>query len=121
MRISDWSSDVCSSDLNEYLGLLIETGIPGILVLALFAAALVVRGIGLVRDPASGGTYAIPAGLSIGLIALHSIVDYPLRTPTEIVLFAILLVLFYSGGSDEHTSEPQQLIRLSYAVSCLKK
>src|SRR3546814_1305668 len=43
--------------------------------------------------------YAIPAGLSIGLIALHSIVDYPLRTPTGIVLFAILLVLFYSGPS----------------------
>ena len=88
-----------NSPHDEYLGLLIETGIPGILVLALFAAALVVRGIGLVRDPASGGTYAIPAGLSIGLIALHSIVDYPLRTPTGIVLFAILLVLFYSGPS----------------------
>src|SRR3546814_14908361 len=99
MRISDWSSDVCSSDLNEYLGLLIETGIPGILVLALFAAALVVRGIGLVRDPASGGTYAIPAGLSIGLIALYSIVDYPLRSPPGNVLFLLLLRLFYLGSS----------------------
>src|SRR3546814_20562751 len=49
--------------------------------------------------PANGGTYAVPAGLSIVLIALHSIVDYQLRTPTGIVLFAILLTLFFSGSS----------------------
>src|SRR3546814_7837091 len=90
MRISDWSSDVCSSDLRvatvtamtgwaeaEVLkfAAAAETGIDHPIARAIIAAAGGEIGPGGVRD----------------------------------------------GRSEEHTSELQSLMRISYAVLCLKK
>src|SRR3546814_7449421 len=97
MRISDWSSDVCSSDL------LPRGGVPGW---------------------RKGGERTSPLGLL-----------------EKVDQFAELLFLFVSvtAGdrlchaargmalenfalrSEEHTSELQSLMRISYAVFCLKK
>src|SRR3546814_14207683 len=48
-----------NSPHNEYLGLLIETGVPGLFVLALFAGALDARAIRLVRMQSNGGTHRL--------------------------------------------------------------
>src|SRR3546814_7173805 len=117
MRISDWSSDVCSSDLL----------LAGLRFLALFGAA--VASLGLVFDPRYRmfpiAGFAIPAAG----FALHFLLTRA-RTGEEAVeeiwlavLLAVagIVVAINEGRSEEHTSELQSLMRISYAVFCLKK
>src|SRR3546814_6400069 len=100
MRISDWSSDVCSSDLKDIVNLAKRT-------------------LGFDLSPKSG-----PAAASIAFESRN----------------ARMLVLDHAGNcsegpvgdvpgdcaakltrrSEEHTSELQSLMRISYAVFCLK-
>src|SRR3546814_9918873 len=97
MRISDWSSDVCSSDLQA------ES------VVKLPAAAV---------DPAiraSRATAIVAGGCFWGVEGVFSHVKG-----------VIAVEAGYHGGSkatarsEEHTSELQSLMRISYAVFCLK-
>src|SRR3546814_5126062 len=100
MRISDWSSDVCSSDL---LGvrLLIASAVPP-------DAAVETSG-----EP--GAPMVKPGcGQSISnrsCLACNSR-DTKMRP---------LSPLRIGGRSEEHTSELQSLMRISYAVFCLNK
>src|SRR3546814_4243537 len=99
MRISDWSSDVCSSDLMCYW-----QRWPHQAAMVLAALALLLR-----RNDAAMRTLTLLAALAIaisGLIGIfHAGVEYG----------------FWEGRSEEHTSELQSLMRISYAVFCLKK
>src|SRR3546814_5522872 len=56
-------------------------------------------------------------GSLLGLL-LHSLVDYPMRSASLGVLAGFVVGLV---RSEEHTSELQSLMRISYAVLCLKK
>src|SRR3546814_4607509 len=117
MRISDWSSDVCSSDLidrtrSAHDALLAWTGVlskapPGKVVICqpnnhevalmgeLSAAALQLKGVrGYIVD---GGCRDV---------AMIEQIGFP---------------VWCSFRSEEHTSELQSLMRISYAVFCLKK
>src|SRR3546814_10414363 len=89
MRISDWSSDVCSSDL------LLHDGEP----VALFADSRL--------QPAQRAHRRTSFGWSAGPAVVG---PQPLRQG-----------LFPEPRSEEHTSELQSLMRISYAVFCLKK
>src|SRR3546814_1309726 len=91
MRISDWSSDVCSSDLCLGRGVL-GTGEHHLRagVLVVHAKQAVVRIVGAERQT--------------------DVAD-------EVVVVAELTHL----RSEEHTSELQSLMRISYAVFCLKQ
>src|SRR3546814_8920504 len=105
MRISDWSSDVCSSDLQSGLpaGKTFATfdfdAAPGIRkphLLSLAAGDDWIESGGnllLFGQSGTGKTHAVAA---IG----HALID---------------------TRSEEHTSELQSLMRISYAVFCLKK
>src|SRR3546814_1621962 len=127
MRISDWSSDVCSSDLSQSLGDDLR-GVQGAPVGAGDDAA----------DPASGeapghlvrlalallGELRIDdAGVDAGAGEVHVEVRLPVadqdhrsvRGPSS------RLSARLSSRSEEHTSELQSLMRISYAVFCLKK
>src|SRR3546814_2245440 len=97
MRISDWSSDVCSSDLGE---------------------ALLRRGGGAVRIVDLGsGTGANFRFLAPRLAALGaSAQSWRLVDRDENLLERVAPI-----RSEEHTSELQSLMRISYAVFCLKK
>src|SRR3546814_6069754 len=86
MRISDWSSDVCSSDLQ-----VIAYGVAG--AHAQFARQ----------------RQWLLAGLAHHLVQPF---DDLLGHGQE---------LFAARRSEEHTSELQSLMRISYAVFCLKK
>src|SRR3546814_8080821 len=90
MRISDWSSDVCSSDL------------PG------QVTAQVTQN---VYDSPTGRILLIPQGARL-------IGDYD----SEISVGQERVLLAWNRlRSEEHTSELQSLMRISYAVFCLKK
>src|SRR3546814_6094908 len=96
MRISDWSSDVCSSDL--------DVGVAA-------------RAAGDALDRRRRVVPAQPPAL-----AAHR------RAQGHPVAIARLLPFDPAGAaaaaatrSEEHTSELQSLMRISYAVFCLKK
>src|SRR3546814_8091703 len=105
MRISDWSSDVCSSDL---------------------AAALANAAIG-----AAAGAFIAPMlgtdgrllFLALALIFLAAGMFWPTKQPDPLANWRLGPFLTSALGlrSEEHTSELQSLMRISYAVFCLKK
>src|SRR3546814_9067490 len=101
MRISDWSSDVCSSDLQR-----LHAHMNG--------RAAVRRIIDLVarsgrrREPGRGHALQRAAALPAKHVLKHA--GQPLgRYGVQ------------PARSEEHTSELQSLMRSSYAVLCLKK
>src|SRR3546814_6095370 len=102
MRISDWSSDVCSSDLLGEAPL--QGRRPLLMAVALGLAAAQVGNAG---ERAGGDRRRQRGGEDeAGGEAAHEVAE--------------------SGGggdirSEEHTSELQSLMRISYAVFCLKK
>src|SRR3546814_6408231 len=111
MRISDWSSDVCSSDLDP------------------------------VADRGHGERRGARAARGGGAHGLHQLSDDLDRHDDDLLRLwprpvrqrrprsALSLLLRHVGGdaavvearSEEHTSELQSLMSISYAVFCLKK
>src|SRR3546814_7182220 len=113
MRISDWSSDVCSSDLGAATG---DVGLrrhPE-------ARELIMTGLGsfLKRGSPRGEAAvapAVPEGASLS-------VNEGVEKRQRMLLFGVGgLLLTAAVRSEEHTSELQSLMRISYAVFCLKK
>src|SRR3546814_5538370 len=104
MRISDWSSDVCSSDL-----------IHRALVLAGVAHhhrdQALVAALGRGHQAVAGGRGVAGLDAVDGRVAPQQQVAVALgdRADREFL------------RSEEHTSELQSLMRISYAVFCLKK
>src|SRR3546814_4905090 len=108
MRISDWSSDVCSSDL-YITAVSVPASKPR------FTAGLVQR-------------FPNPSVIDIDAVLkqVRSIGDQVSTVVQVVFWFAFaagVLVLLAAVGarSEEHTSELQSLMRISYAVFCLKK
>src|SRR3546814_3721354 len=129
MRISDWSSDVCSSDLS--LALLSDAGHMLTDVAALTIALMAIR---IGARPADGQRtfgyrrFEILAAafnaLMLFAVAIYILVEAinRFRDP-EPVQSTGMLIVAVAGliRSEEHTSELQSLMRNSYAVFCLKK
>src|SRR3546814_992510 len=116
MRISDWSSDVCSSDLRELAGQaqLARCGLAALLLLLAPALALV----GALDDALE--QHAGPFGMA-GEPVIEVILDRGLDQLGRRHADQLLLRLPLELRSEEHTSELQSLMRISYAVFCLKK
>src|SRR3546814_6325677 len=122
MRISDWSSDVCSSDLlardlhgavRRLGGELSHDGVPGIV---------------------ADARQHLQDALEMSAQAAHRSLDFAerMRPQAESLAHNAGEVLKWTNGNDaaavlarerseEHTSELQSLMRISYAVFCLKK
>src|SRR3546814_1879742 len=104
MRISDWSSDVCSSDLLS-LGrfrhlFTAEIGMP-------FQRYVLWRRLLIAFDAIGGQHSATEAAHMAGF--------------SDSAHFARTIKAMFGIRSAEHTSELQSLMRISYAVFCLKK
>src|SRR3546814_4614337 len=112
MRISDWSSDVCSSDL---LG--IRKSCSGSLARGLPPGVYVVFRVALLQSFAFRlPLFTAPVPIPFAPVALVVVVALPnpesrIPNPGE----------FVRTRSEEHTSELQSLMRTSYTVFCLKK
>src|SRR3546814_6719936 len=119
MRISDWSSDVCSSDLQPVEGLYLlaprkEEGCS--------THDIGQRQLGVIVGCGAGdaGTVCwIAVAAAADLVGDAQVLDG--RT------FVVCLEASHQDiangfvRSEEHTSELQSLMRISYAVFCLKK
>src|SRR3546814_4364143 len=140
MRISDWSSDVCSSDLAHRVYAVLMLVVAGFTVALPFATTypmLLLSGLGL---GLAGGSFAVGTvyvsswfprerqGMALGLFGMGNV-------GTAVTGFAAPMLLavmdwqqvawIYAGlllaRSEGHTSELQSLMRISYAVFCLNK
>src|SRR3546814_8083812 len=116
MRISDWSSDVCSSDLRcrlAHAGLVIQHDtLPALVDIDTIRAQPQSQPLEFAYR-FSGLRLTRPACLQLqhlerGALTLH-------HQPRKDQLAQSL------RRSEEHTSELQSLMRISYAVFCLKK
>src|SRR3546814_10558975 len=120
MRISDWSSDVCSSDLiSEAIGDGIKTSVGR-------------QAVGSRTDAETGVCISRVPGNRLELsTAGASVQDKGGNIPgANHHVYKIIGDGLGAGGiqsdlaqvrSEEHTSELQSLMRISYAVFCLKK
>src|SRR3546814_8615436 len=123
MRISDWSSDVCSSDLRMFLG-------PSHVGHGARGGACSRRGNGRnwsgrqdsnLRHPApkAGALPGCATPRTADALRFHALGEQAERTAGTRRAAPRPGVLRYR--SEEHTSELQSLMRISYAVFCLKK
>src|SRR3546814_1247096 len=117
MRISDWSSDVCSSDLTLWL-----------------PRAYLARGVGMltIGSAIGNGAGALISGPLLDLNGMLGLAGWQwifLITGAIPVIGGIVILRYMRDGiddatflrSEEHTSELPSLMRISYAVFCLKK
>jgi putative inorganic carbon (HCO3(-)) transporter len=81
---------------NDLLELLIETGLPGLLVLLVFLTWFVPRAWALWRGE-RGNSVALGASVVIGVELVHSLADYPLRTAAMSSIVAVACVLMVRG------------------------
>ncbi len=77
---------------NEYLEIVLETGVPGALLLTAFLLWWASRTRSIWRSP-EAEPYAQAATLASGALLLHSVVEYPLRTAALSAVMAICLAL----------------------------
>src|SRR3546814_9844275 len=125
MGISDWSSDVCSSDLAG----IVRARRHGLCLVAIENASHLGRNAKWPELAARQGIASIHFGHGFG--AAPSVAPYGGATPklrtSPIALGAPVtggdpIILDFSVAeirSEEHTSELQSLMRISYAVFCL--
>src|SRR3546814_6450797 len=111
MRISDWSSDVCSSDLQTF---------P-------LADRIVDKALVPAKHPAIDMDDR-PAFVGIGPDLAHNARIVAIGDETDVLAVRLQrhgkikrFRNFPHLRSEEHTSELQSLMRISYAVFCLKK
>src|SRR3546814_1344931 len=111
MRISDWSSDVCSSDLVDDLDIVALTHRDQIL----FTQSTHDAGQGFRRKHEMVGDVAARhRQRDVGVVAHIMFPDLTREHHYEERRDPLM-------RSEEHTSELQSLMRISYAVFCLKK
>lgn len=84
---------------DDYLQLVIETGLPGVVLLVLLVLSLVAdRGTLLALKGAGQNRRDMMFGLTATILfALHSAVDYPLRRPSAWTFFALALAAVYQS------------------------
>src|SRR3546814_8885750 len=116
MRISDWSSDVCSSDLVETALASQNVEIP--------AGRIESRD----REFSVVSSTDLQTPAQFAAIVVANVKGYPVRlgdvAKVEIGAADDRILSRFNGRparSEEHTSELQSLMRISYAVFCLKK
>src|SRR3546814_5059507 len=143
MRISDWSSDVCSSDLNATLQSKLRSCTEGDIEWTAFhqlleylaplvraeKAVMLARGyrgqdVQVVVPAARKAEIEAAVGKRELSLQRHAANGIPLQQPVTMgdgggVAMEALVPLPIRTRSDEHTSELQSLMRIPYAVFCL--
>src|SRR3546814_2530402 len=126
MRISDWSSDVCSSDLLSFPKPPEGSNVSPVdySIAGRIAGGLntVLEPIGFNRDISLALVPAMAAReVAVSALAtVYSIEQSDDEAKTEQSLSQRLQGRWSLPRSEEHTSELQSLMRITYAVFCLK-
>src|SRR3546814_7552650 len=122
MRFGDWSSDVCSSDLLARCGGTSQCG-------QTVGAALVIDNSKYLNRVLDFDLDAMTVTVEPGIVLDHLnawLKPHGVWFPVDVSTAAQCTLGGMAGNnscgkSEEHTSELQSLMRISYAVFCLKK
>src|SRR3546814_4381669 len=119
MRISDWSSDVCSSDLEAQVNVAIQVAeqISDYLLTGGITNALNVPSLSAEEAPKLRPymSLAEKLGSLVGQLAHDNLTTISVEVEGSAAELNVKPI-----RSEEHTSELQSLMRISYAVFCLK-
>src|SRR3546814_7983455 len=124
MRISDWSSDVCSSDLAHIVNTgsiagLVALPERGVYAATKYAVVAISETLRIELAPHDiGVTVICPGSVRTRILGAGNPNGQP-ETRCQDTLPQEHAG--WCGRSEEHTSELQSLMRISYAVFCLKK
>src|SRR3546814_5124738 len=131
MRISDWSSDVCSSDLVDILALgraapFADPGRQHFRARQILVAILVEEFVDIVGTPeialeAFGRAHQLADAAAVREDHHPDIDRREQKADHHRLHDDVRLDEQRDGRSEEHTSELQSLMRIAYAVFCLKK
>src|SRR3546814_10702603 len=116
MRISDWSSDVCSSDLQDSAEAQTLRLLRQLERKVLWLSSWMIHNANHVRESRDGLKVGGHQASSASLATLMTALYFHVLRPQDRVA-----VKPHASRSEEHTSELQSLMRISYAVFCLKK
>src|SRR3546814_9777781 len=105
MRISDWSSDVCSSDLTPKRNQNDRSSSSP----------------GATRRLSAKSSRSMASTADENGRSATTIDSSKLRRNERLSRLAVPMETMSSSRSEEHTSEHQSLMRISYAVFCLNK
>src|SRR3546814_10548258 len=108
MRIRDWSSDVCSSDLSSW-----DDHVPRD-----FDRPLNKRG---ARAAATMGQYARSRDMHFDYLIASPALRVTETLDEFLEAYGQNVEANWDRRSEEHTSELQSIMRISYAVFCMKK
>lgn len=92
---------------NDWVEIAVTFGLPGVIGLTLASAAFLWRSLKLWRNADASRRYVAfgrLASVCIAIIAIASVPDYPLRTPTMMGVFAILALWFTEDGRERSLS-----------------
>src|SRR3546814_2611689 len=120
MRISDWSSDACSSDPAAGARMVVLSSGGQLAELAETWGATHVALPEVPMPRAAIGSVSIPPLMVLERVGLFPGAQQYVADAVE-QLNRRRDKLIMDGRSEEHTSELQSLMRISYAVFCLKK
>lgn len=92
---------------NDYVEIALELGLAGILLILAFIAWWARRSWAAWRREFPGAALARAGSLMIGIVLLHSIVDYPLRTAAISAIFALACALLLPARSNRDAAAAQ--------------
>lgn len=84
---------------NDYLQLLLETGLPGLLLILASLFWLGIRAVAIWRESERDLPFEKAATIAVGAILAHSVVDYPLRTAAISAVFAVCIAMMANPRS----------------------
>src|SRR3546814_1514745 len=118
MRISDWSADVCSSDLKRCSAVvLMDTSYRAIKA----DSAIIELAATIARTEGMAAVMAAQAAVADADPLASDVAERLKATRPGYKEFGDRKMLASAPRSEEHTSELQSLMRLSYAVFCLQQ
>src|SRR3546814_2749819 len=131
MRISDLSSDVCSSDLIDPIDIAVVIAIIAVRRVVIDVLIPVGHIVAAAPGRRPGGRsrpsdrIEVAGRIEIGRldvpVEIAIVVIVPVAAGTAIAARLPGIITLPVERSEEHTSELQSLMRISYAVLCLKK
>ncbi|MCK5727472.1 MAG: O-antigen ligase family protein [Thiotrichaceae bacterium] len=99
---------------NDYIELIFETGIIGVIGLISFFILFITRWRILAAETHSGVRFKQAAGISLVIILLHSILEFNMHDSFNILFFALLSGFFFAQRGGESS-------RLKIDMGCLSK
>jgi len=96
---------------NDYLQLLVETGLAGFAIAVWFLALIFRRGVGKLKDwtETASGSLTVAALLGCVGILVHSFVDFNLQIPANAALFYVLCAI--AASAPLHESQRRRVVR----------